>query len=278
MKEIATPSTTKYILEKYHLNALKKYGQNFLIDVNIINKIVTSAKIDQTTAVIEVGPGIGALTQVLGRYSGKVTSFEIDERFMPVYQEFLNQDNIEIIFGDFMEQDIKPIVDQLKQRYQKVCLVANLPYYITTPIITKVIESDLDVSKMVIMVQKEVGDRFSSKPGNKEYGSITVFLNYYFNIKKLFDVSRNCFYPKPNVDSVILMLEKKNDTYNVKDREKLFKLIRDSFSFKRKTIKNNLKGYDLNKVEEVLINNGYSLSSRAEELPLDVFIQIANEI
>ena len=111
MKEIATPSTTKYILEKYHLNALKKYGQNFLIDVNIINKIVTSAKIDQTTAVIEVGPGIGALTQVLGRYSGKVTSFEIDERFMPVYQEFLNQDNIEIIFGDFMEQDIKPIVD-----------------------------------------------------------------------------------------------------------------------------------------------------------------------
>lgn len=103
-------------------------------------------------------------------------------------------------------------------------------------------------------------------------------MNYYFNIKKLFDVSRNCFYPKPNVDSVILMLEKKNDTYNVKDREKLFKLIRDSFSFKRKTIKNNLKGYDLNKVEEVLINNGYSLSSRAEELPLDVFIQIANEI
>ena len=101
------------------MNALKKYGQNFLIDVNIINKIVTSAKIDQTTAVIEVGPGIGALTQVLGRYSGKVTSFEIDERFMPVYQEFLNQDNIEIIFGDFMEQDIKPIVDQLKQRYQK---------------------------------------------------------------------------------------------------------------------------------------------------------------
>ena len=157
-------------------------------------------------------------------------------------------------------------------------IIAKLPYYITTPIITKVIELDLDVSKMVIMVQKEVGDRFSSKPGNKEYGSITVFLNYYFNIKKLFDVSRNCFYPKPNVDSVILMLEKKNDTYNVKDREKLFKLIRDSFSFKRKTIKNNLKGYDLNKVEEVLINNGYSLSSRAEELPLDVFIQIANEV
>ena len=149
MKEIATPSTTKYILEKYHLNALKKYGQNFLIDVNIINKIVTSAKIDQTTAVIEVGPGIGALTQVLGRYSGKVTSFEIDERFMPVYQEFLNQDNIEIIFGDFMEQDIKPIVDQLKQRYQKVCLVANLPYYITTAIIEKVVLGNFGIDEMI---------------------------------------------------------------------------------------------------------------------------------
>ena len=117
---------------------------------------MTSAKIDQTTAVIEVGPGIGALTQVLGRYSGKVTSFEIDERFMPVYQEFLNQDNIEIIFGDFMEQDIKPIVDQLKQRYQKVCLVANLPYYITTAIIEKVVLGNFGIDEMIVMVQKEV--------------------------------------------------------------------------------------------------------------------------
>ena len=161
MKESATPSTTKYILEKYHLNALKKYGQNFLIDVNIINKIVTSAKIDQTTAVIEVGPGIGALTQVLGRYSGTVTSFEIDERFMPVYQEFLNQDNIEIIFGDFMEQDIKPIVDQLKQRYQKVCLVANLPYYITTAIIEKVVLGNFGIDEMIVMVQKFPNTTFS---------------------------------------------------------------------------------------------------------------------
>lgn len=155
MKEIATPSTTKYILDKYNLNALKKFGQNFLIDVNVINKIVMSANIDETTAVIEVGPGIGALTQILGRYSGKVTSFEIDERFKPVYEEFLNQDNIEIIFGDFMEQDIKSIVQNLKQKYQRVCLVANLPYYITTAIIEKVVLSNCGIDQMIVMVQKK---------------------------------------------------------------------------------------------------------------------------
>lgn len=262
-------------MEKINHNFKKKFGQNFLTDNNIIVNTVSSVLLQEDDLVIEIGPGSGMLTkEILKKCS--VLAYEIDTDLIGTLSNIPNNEKLTIIWDDFLKRDV--VKDIEKFRYNKLYIIANLPYYITTPIITKVIESDLDVSKMVIMVQKEVGDRFSSKPGNKEYGSITVFLNYYFNIKKLFDVSRNCFYPKPNVDSVILMLEKKNDTYNVKDREKLFKLIRDSFSFKRKTIKNNLKGYDLNKVEEVLINNGYSLSSRAEELPLDVFIQIANEI
>lgn len=262
-------------MEKINHNFKKKFGQNFLTDNNIIVNTVSSVLLQEDDLVIEIGPGSGMLTKEILKKC-RVLAYEIDTHLIGTLSNIPNNEKLTIIWDDFLKRDV--VKDIEKFRYNKLYIIANLPYYITTPIITKVIESDLDVSKMVIMVQKEVGDRFSSKPGNKEYGSITVFLNYYFNIKKLFDVSRNCFYPKPNVDSVILMLEKKNDTYNVKDREKLFKLIRDSFSFKRKTIKNNLKGYDLNKVEEVLINNGYSLSSRAEELPLDVFIQIANEI
>lgn len=262
-------------MEKINHNFKKKFGQNFLTDNNIIVNTVSSVLLQEDDLVIEIGPGSGMLTKEILKKC-RVLAYEIDTDLIDTLSNIPNNEKLTIIWDDFLKRDV--VKDIEKFRYNKLYIIANLPYYITTPIITKVIESDLDVSKMVIMVQKEVGDRFSSKPGNKEYGSITVFLNYYFNIKKLFDVSRNCFYPKPNVDSVILMLEKKNNTYNVKDREKLFKLIRDSFSFKRKTIKNNLKGYDLNKVEEVLINNGYSLSSRAEELPLDVFIQIANEI
>lgn len=262
-------------MEKINHNFKKKFGQNFLTDNNIIVNTVSSVLLQEDDLVIEIGPGSGMLTKEILKKC-RVLAYEIDIDLVDTLSNIPNNEKLTIIWDDFLKRDV--VKDIEKFRYNKLYIIANLPYYITTPIITKVIESDLDVSKMVIMVQKEVGDRFSSKPGNKEYGSITVFLNYYFNIKKLFDVSRNCFYPKPNVDSVILMLEKKDDIYNVKDREKLFKLIRDSFSFKRKTIKNNLKGYDLNKVEEVLINNGYSLSSRAEELPLDVFIQIANEI
>ena len=247
MKEIATPSTTKYILEKYHLNALKKYGQNFLIDVNIINKIVTSAKIDQTTAVIEVGPGIGALTQVLGRYSGKVTSFEIDERFMPVYQEFLNQDNIEIIFGDFMEQDIKPIVDQLKQRYQKVCLVANLPYYITTAIIEKVVLGNFGIDEMIVMVQKEVA-------------------------LKMTGIYKNVFMPAPHVDSAILKIELKKAP-----DLKLYEVLNICFKQRRKTILNNLK-QSYEEAEEILLQTGIENRKRSEELELADFKNITKMI
>ena len=268
MKEIATPSTTKYILEKYHLNALKKYGQNFLIDVNIINKIVTSAKIDQTTAVIEVGPGIGALTQVLGRYSGKVTSFEIDERFMPVYQEFLNQDNIEIIFGDFMEQDIKPIVDQLKQRYQKVCLVANLPYYITTAIIEKVVLGNFGIDEMIVMVQKEVALKMTGIYKNP----LLLMIKDMGTIEYLFTVNKNVFMPAPHVDSAILKIELKKAP-----DLKLYEVLNICFKQRRKTILNNLK-QSYEEAEEILLQTGIENRKRREELELADFKNITKMI
>lgn len=268
MKEIATPSTTKYILEKYHLNALKKYGQNFLIDVNIINKIVTSAKIDQTTAVIEVGPGIGALTQVLGRYSGKVTSFEIDERFMPVYQEFLNQDNIEIIFGDFMEQDIKPIVDQLKQRYQKVCLVANLPYYITTVIIEKVVLGNFGIDEMIVMVQKEVALKMTGIYKNP----LLLMIKDMGTIEYLFTVNKNVFMPAPHVDSAILKIELKKAP-----DLKLYEVLNICFKQRRKTILNNLK-QSYEEAEEILLQTGIENRKRSEELELADFKNITKMI
>ena len=268
MKEIATPSTTKYILEKYHLNALKKYGQNFLIDVNIINKIVTSAKIDQTTAVIEVGPGIGALTQVLGRYSGKVTSFEIDERFMPVYQEFLNQDNIEIIFGDFMEQDIKPIVDQLKQRYQKVCLVANLPYYITSDILEHIICSQASLSSIHAMVQKEVALKMTGIYKNP----LLLMIKDMGTIEYLFTVNKNVFMPAPHVDSAILKIELKKAP-----DLKLYEVLNICFKQRRKTILNNLK-QSYEEAEEILLQTGIENRKRSEELELADFKNITKMI
>ena len=157
-------------------------------------------------------------------------------------------------------------------------VIANLPYYITTPIINKIISSDINVYKIVIMVQKEVGDRFCAKVGTKDYSSITVFLNYYFDIKKEFIVSRNAFYPRPNVDSIVISLTRKSNNYEVKDENKLFELIRESFKYKRKNLKNNLKKYDFAKIEHVLNTFGMDQNARAEQLTLEQFIEISNVI
>ena len=165
-----------------------------------------------------------------------------------------------------------------KYDYSKIYVVANLPYYITTPIIVKIIEDDIPVDKLVVMVQKEVGDRFKAVPGSKDYGSLSVFLNYYFDVKKLMDVSCNVFLPKPNVDSIVVEFKKKENLLELKDRELFFKLIRDSFSQKRKTIRNNLKGYNLEVVETVLNKYGYNLTVRAEQLPLEIFVNLANSL
>ncbi len=262
----------KEFITNYDFKFKKKFGQNFLTDDNILNNIVKSADVDRDTLVIEIGCGAGALTKKIIEYTDMVIGYEIDETLKPI----LNTINANIIFDDFLKRDIKE--DIKKYNYKKLYVIANLPYYITTPIINKIITDNLNVDKIVVMVQKEVGDRFSAKPNTKEYNSLTVFINYYFNVNKLFVVSKNVFIPKPNVDSIVICLNKKEEKLNVINEELFFKLIRDSFTQKRKTLKNNLKNYNFNIISEVLKENNYNDDVRAESLPLEMFVKISNRL
>ena len=250
----------------------KKYGQNFIIDNNVINNIVKNSNLEFNSLVIEIGPGSGALTKKLSSKVKNVLCYEIDETLKPILNTMA--DNVEIIYGDFLKQNISENIK--KYKYKKLYVVANLPYYITTPIIMKIIDSQINPNKIVIMVQKEVGKRLNAKPNNKEYGSLTVFLNYYFNIKKIMNVSRNVFLPKPNVDSIVVELVSNKDK-KCKNEELLFKLIKDSFKYKRKNLKNNLKGYNLNKIAAILKEEKLDLNIRAESLTIDQFIKIADK-
>ena len=265
------------ILNNKNFYFKKKFGQNFIVDENIIDKIVYSSNIDKDTVVIEIGPGAGSLTYKLGLYAKNVVCYEIDTTLKEILNENIKKlDNIEVIYQDFLKSNVKK--DLKKYKYQKLYVVANLPYYITTPIITKIIEDELDVDKIVVMVQKEVGDRFKADVGTKYYNSLTIYLNYYFNIKKIMNVSRNIFLPKPNVDSIVLELQKREKKENIKNLDLFFKLVRDSFKQKRKTLKNNLKTYNLEKIEKILKEYNKDLNVRAEQLESKIFIAIANSL
>lgn len=252
----------------------KKFGQNFLNDKSIINNITSSINPTEDDLIIEIGPGSGALTKNLVKYNSNLICYEVDKDLETTLNQITN-DKTQIIFDDFLKRDIQSDISKID--YKNLYIIGNLPYYITTPIILSIIESRVVVKEMVFMVQKEVAERFSAKPGSKEYGSISVLLNYYFDIKKLFDVSRTKFYPIPNVDSSVIKLVKKDNILPV-NFEKFNKLVKDSFQYKRKNIRNNLKSYDLNKVESVLTKYGYSLSSRSEELSYEIFVELANTI
>ena len=255
----------------------KSFGQNFLQDNNIIKSIVNKTNIIENSLVIEVGPGSGALTKELAKVAKNVLCYEIDDRLEEVLDENLREfNNIEILFDDFLNRDIKE--DIKNYNYDNIYFVANIPYYITTPIIIKLIASKIDFKAITVMIQKEVADRFSAHVKTRDYGSITVFLNYYYDIEKLLYVSRNCFMPKPNVDSEVIALRKKEKHREANNEEFFFKLVRDSFKFKRKNIRNNLKNYDLKVIEEVLKKYNKDLTARAEELELDIFIDLANAL
>ena len=244
----------KNILNDNNFVFKKKFGQNFLLDNNILNNIIDLASITKDTLVIEIGVGAAALTKKLSEKAGKVLGYEIDETLeMPLKEILKDYNNVDLIFDDFLNRCIE---DDIKNyHYSEIIVVANLPYYITTPIITKFIDENINIERIIVMVQNEVADRFSAKVGTKSYNSLTIFLNYYFDIKKAFVVSRNVFYPKPNVDSAIVVFNKK-----------------------RETLKNNLSDYDLVKIEEILVKHGKSLSSRAEELSIDDFAIIVNSL
>jgi len=263
----------KDFIRDFDFKFKKKYGQNFLTDDNILNNIVSFSRVDKDTLVIEIGCGAGALTRKLVKYAKNVIGYEIDETLKPILNTI---DGVDIIFCDFLKRNVKN--DISKYEYKKLFVIANLPYYITTPIITKIIEDKLGVDKIIIMVQKEVGDRLSAEPNSKDYNSLTLFIKYYFEVKKLFVVSKNVFIPKPNVDSIVISLEKTSQKYEVNDEELFFKLVRDSFVQKRKTLRNNLKGYNFNIIENVLRENGFSSDVRAEALPIEIFIEISNRL
>ncbi len=266
----------KEILNENEFVFKKKFGQNFLLDQNILNNIVSLGNISKDTLVIEIGVGAAALTRKLSKKAKQVLGYEIDITLKEPLKEILSgHDNVNIIFDDFLNRNIK---DDLKIfDYKNIMVVANLPYYITTPIITKFIDEKIDVEKIVVMVQNEVADRFSAIPGTKSYNSLTIFLNYYFDIKKAFTVSRNVFYPKPNVDSAIVVFSKKDKKIEVKAEDFFFKLVKDAFVQKRKTLKNNLKGYDLDKINEVLKTFNKDVSIRAENITIEEFAQISNK-
>ena len=272
-----SPKKMNEILHSNDFKFKKKFGQNFIVDGNIIDKIISSAAIDKNTMVIEVGPGAGSLTYKLCGAAKNVLCYEIDDSLSDILSNNLScYDNYSIKYCDFLKANV--LADLNNYSYDKLYVVANLPYYITTPIIMKILSDKIPVDKIVVMVQKEVGDRFKAVPGSRDYGSLSVFLNYYFDVTKLMDISRNIFIPKPNVDSIVVEFKKKDNLFSLKNEELFFKLVRDSFIQKRKTLKNNLRVYDLDIVEFVLSKYGYDLSVRAEALSIDIFVDISNNL
>lgn len=265
------------LLEANGFNFKKNFGQNFIIDENIINGIVNKAEIDDETLVLEIGPGAGSLTNGIAKKAKNVLCYEIDTTLENILKDNLaSYNNIEIIFKDFLTVNV--LEDIKKYDYKKLYVVANLPYYITTPIIIKLIEDQIMPDKIVVMVQKEVGDRFKAVPGTKDYSSLSVYLNYYYKIAKLMDISRNVFMPKPNVDSIVVEFSKKDNNIELKDKDLFFKLVKDSFVQKRKTLRNNLKNYNLDKIEEILKKYNFDLSVRAEQLSIEIFAEISNNL
>ena len=251
----------------------KSLGQNFLKDKNIIKKIADSINPTEEDLLIEIGPGAGALTKELVKKKSEVICFEIDTRLKEILEQ-INSEKLTIIFKDFLSIKINEYIDQNK--YKNLYFVGNLPYYITTAIINKIVKES-NPYEITIMVQKEVADRFSAKPGTKDYSSISIFLQYNFDIERVCNVSKTCFEPVPKVDSSVIKF-KRNNKISANDEEKFYKLIKDSFTQKRKNLRNNLKGYDLNKIQAILKKYDKDLTARAEQLSIEEFIDISNNI
>lgn len=264
-------------MEKYDVRFKKRLGQNFLRDNSIVKRIVDISGVGKNSLVIEVGPGGAILTRELAYNAKNVLAYEIDVDLENELSAKLSEfDNVDILFQDFLGADLKNDIDGYK--FDSLFFVSNVPYYITTPIIIKLIQSGLHFDNIVMMVQKEVGDRFSTTCGCRDYGSITVLLNYFFEIKKEFFVSRKEFIPEPKVDSVVVSFRERNDKLFVKDFNFFQTVVHDSFQFKRKNIKNNLFKYDLKIVKDVLSKHGYDLSVRAENLDVSTFVEISNAL
>ncbi|RRG17488.1 16S rRNA (adenine(1518)-N(6)/adenine(1519)-N(6))-dimethyltransferase RsmA [Weissella viridescens] len=285
--DIATPVRTQAIMNQYGINTKKSLGQNFLTDINILKNIVSAGEVKPTDNVIEIGPGIGALTEQLARNAKQVVAFEIDDRLIPVLDHTLAPyDNVKIINQDILSVDLeKTIQEEFDDPSAPLKLVANLPYYITTPILMQVLQSNVQFDAIVVMMQKEVADRLSAEPGTKDYGSLTLAVTYRMNAALAFNVSRTAFVPNPNVDSAIIVLTPREPlTVDPKDEKKLFQLFKVGFAMRRKTLWNNLitafgKTDEMKeRLTTALEAADISPKIRAEKLTLDDFIRLHNAL
>ncbi|MCI0131040.1 MULTISPECIES: 16S rRNA (adenine(1518)-N(6)/adenine(1519)-N(6))-dimethyltransferase RsmA [unclassified Vagococcus] len=283
-KDIATPSRTKEILKKHGFSFKKSLGQNFLTEPNILRKIAEAGDLSKEDGVIEIGPGIGALTEHLARHAGKVLAFEIDQRLIPVLEDTLSPyDNITVVNEDILKADVVAEAKKVFDEEQPIKVVANLPYYITTPIMMHLLMSPLDITTMVVMMQKEVADRMTAKPSTKAYGSLSIAVQFYMEAKLAFIVPKTAFVPQPNVDSAIIKLEKRETPIvDVIDETFFFELTRASFTQRRKTLWNNLTSHfgkdDQTKqwLEKSLEESDIDPKRRGETLSIAEFGKLSN--
>lgn len=280
---IATPNRTKEILSKYNFTFKKSLGQNFLVDVNILKNIVHHAEINSHSGVIEIGPGIGALTEQLAIYANKVIAFEIDQRLLPILStELADYKNIKIFNQDILKTDLVSEIKAQFDPHQDIHVVANLPYYITTPIIMKLLSEKLPITSLTIMLQKEVAERMKADPNSKSYGSLSIAVQYYTKVEIVMNVPKSVFLPQPNVDSSVLKLEiRDNPPVTVYDEDMFFSIVRACFVHRRKTIRNNLRSYFKNNynkltIEHMLQQAEIDGTRRGESLSMSEFAHLAN--
>ena len=279
---LGNPQNTIEILQKYNFNFQKKFGQNFLIDEHVLDKIIRAAEITKDDYVLEIGPGIGTMTQYLAQAAGKVIAVEIDKNLIPILEDTLSgYDNVRVINEDVLKLDLKKLADE-ENNGKPVKVVANLPYYITTPIIMGLFENEVPVESITVMVQKEVADRMQTGPGNKDYGALSLAVQYYADPYIVANVPPNCFMPRPKVGSAVIRLTcHQEKPVQVQDEKLMFNIIRASFNQRRKTLANGLKNaatldFTKEEVEAAIDALGKGASVRGETLTLEEFARLSD--
>ena len=279
---LGNPKYTIEVLQKYGFVFQKRFGQNFLIDTHVLDRIFEASEITKDDFVLEIGPGIGTMTQYLAEAAREVTAVEIDDALIPILKDTLKEwDNVTVLHGDILKTDIRKIADE-KNQGRPIKVVANLPYYITTPIIMGLFESHVPVDSITVMVQKEVADRMQTGPGSKDYGALSLAVQYYAEPKIVANVPPNCFMPRPKVGSAVIRLTRhQNPPVTTLDEKLMFRLIRASFNQRRKTLSNSLKNsqelpYSKEEVETAITECGLPLNIRGEALTLEQFARLSD--
>ena len=282
MEKLSNPQRTMEVIKKYEFCFQKKFGQNFLIDGHVLDKIIAGAGVTKDDMVLEIGPGIGTMTQYLAEAAGKVVAVEIDRNLLPILQETLaDYDNVKVIHADVLSLDLEKLVQE-ENGGRPIKVVANLPYYITTPIIMALFEQHVPLANVTVMVQKEVAARMKSGPGSKDYGALSLAVQYYAEPYIVANVPCNCFMPRPNVDSAVIRLTRYEEPpVQVKDEKMLFKIIRASFNQRRKTLQNGLNNsselnFTKDQIAAAIAEAGFSPSVRGEALTLEQFAKLTD--